>query len=263
MRIISISMPLIKPRDDLVKLIIKASEQAGGLRDGDVLVVASKVVATAQGRVRELARVRPSARARRLAKRAGLEPEFVELVLRGGGRVVQAAKGVILTIKGGVLCANAGVDSSNAPPGHVVLMPTRPDRAAEELRQAISRQTKARVGVIIVDSNVKPLRLGTVGQTIGVAGLEPVIDCRGQHDLYGKPLRLTFRALADQLATAAQVVMGEAAERVPAVIVRGAGVELAEKPKHSPRIPPKRCIYFNGLKLSKRASYKKHKISSR
>ncbi len=254
MRVLSFSMPLIKPGDNLDKLIVKASEQVGGLRDGDVLVVASKVIATSQGRVRELARVRPSARARRLAKRADLEPEFVELVLRGGGRVVRAAKGVILTIKGGVLCANAGVDSSNAPPGHVVLMPTRPDRAAEELRQAIVRQTNARVGVIIVDSSVKPLRLGTVGQTIGVAGLEPVIDCRGQHDIYGKPLRITFRALADQLATAAQVVMGEAAERVPVVIVRGVGVELVEKPKHSPKISPKRCIYFNGLKLSKRTA---------
>ena len=246
-------MPLIKPGDNLGKLIVKASEQAGGIRDEDVLVVASKVVATVQGRVRELARVRPSARARRLANRAGLEPEFVELVLREKGRVVRAAKGVILTIKGGLLCANAGVDSSNAPPGHVVLMPTKPDRAAGELRQAIARQTNTRVGVIIVDSNVKPLRLGTVGQTIGVAGLEPVIDCRGQHDLYGKPLRLTFRALADQLATAAQVVMGEAAERAPVIIVRGVRIELAEKPTHSPKISPKRCIYFNCLKLSKKS----------
>ncbi len=253
MRVLGLSMPLVKEGDDLGKLIVNAAEQAGGIRDGDVLVVASKVVATAQGRVRELARVRPSARARRLANRAGIEPEFVELVLREGGRVVQAAKGVILTLKGGMLCANAGVDNSNAPPGHAVLMPTKPDRAAEELRQAITRGANARVGVIIVDSNVKPLRMGTVGQTIGVAGLEPVIDCRGQYDLYGKPLRITFRALADQLATAAQLVMGEAAERVPAAIVRGVGVELAEKPKRSPKISPKRCIYFNGLKLSKKS----------
>ncbi len=252
MRVLGLSMPLVKPGDDLGKLIVRASEQAGGLRDGDVIVVTSKVVATAQGRVRELARVRPSARARKLATQADLEPEFVALVLREGGRVVRAAKGVILTLKGGVLCANAGVDSSNAPLGHVVLMPTKPDRAAGELRQAIARRTNARVGVIIVDSNVKPLRLGTVGQTIGVAGLEPVVDCRGQHDLYGKPLRLTFRALADQLATAAQLVMGEAAERVPVVIVREVGVELAERPRHSPKISPKRCIYFNGLKLSKK-----------
>ncbi len=251
MRVLGLSMPLVKPGDDLGKLIVRASEQAGGLRNGDVLVVASKAVATAQGRIRELARVRPSARARKLATQAGLEPEFVALVLREGGRVVRAAKGVILTLKGGVLCANAGVDSSNAPLGHIVLMPAKPNQAAQVLRQAIARRTNARVGVIIVDSNVKPLRLGTVGQTIGVAGLEPVVDCRGQHDLYGKPLRITFRALADQLATAAQLVMGEAAERVPVVIVRGVGVELAERPKHSPKISPKRCIYFNGLKLSR------------
>jgi coenzyme F420-0:L-glutamate ligase len=253
MRVLGLRMPLVKPDDDLGKLIVRASEQVGGIRNGDVLVVASKAVATAQGRVRELARVRPSARARRLANQTGLKPEFIELVLREGARVVRAAKGVILTLKGGVLCANAGVDSSNAPPGQVVLMPARPNQAAQALRQAIARRTNAKVGVIIVDSNVKPLRLGTVGQTIGVAGLEPVIDCRGQHDLYGKPLRITFRAIADQLATAAQVVMGEAAEGIPVVIVRGAEVELVEKPKGSPKISPKRCIYFNGLRLSEKS----------
>lgn len=246
-------MPLIKPGDDLSAMIARATEQVGGLRDEDIIVISSKVVATVQGRVRELARVRPSARAKKIAAKSGQDPEFVELVLREAGSVLNISKNVILTLKSGVICANAGVDNSNVPPGHVVLMPTNPNRVARELQRAIEQRTNARVGVIITDSNVKPLRLGTVGQAIGVTGLEPVVDCRGQHDLYGKPLRITFRALADQLATAAQAVMGEAAEGVPVVVVRGAGVEFVEKPKRSPKISPKQCIYFNGLKLLKKS----------
>lgn len=246
-------MPLIKPGDDLSAMIARATEQVGGLRDEDIIVISSKVVATVQGRVRELARVRPSARAKKIAAKSGQDPEFVQLVLREAGSVLNISKNVILTLKSGVICANAGVDNSNVPPGHVVLMPTNPNRVARELQRAIEQRTNARVGVIITDSNVKPLRLGTVGQAIGVTGLEPVVDCRGQHDLYGKPLRITFRALADQLATAAQAVMGEAAEGVPVVVVRGAGVEFVEKPKRSPKISPKQCIYFNGLKLSKKS----------
>jgi len=246
-------MPLIKPGDDLSAMIARAAEQVGGLRDEDIIVISSKVVATVQGRVRELARVRPSARAKKIAAKSGQDPEFVELVLREAGSVLNISKNVILTLKSGVICANAGVDNSNVPPGHVVLMPTNPNRVARELQRAIEQRTNARVGVIITDSNVKPLRLGTVGQAIGVTGLEPVVDCRGQHDLYGKPLRITFRALADQLATAAQAVMGEAAEGVPVVVVRGAGVEFVEKPKRSPKISPKRCIYSDMLKFSKKS----------
>jgi len=246
-------MPLIKSGDDLSAMIARAAEQVGGLRDGDIIVISSKAIATVQGRVRELASVRPSTRARKIAAKSGQDPEFVELVLREAKRVLSISKDVILTLKSGVICVNAGVDSSNAPPGHAMLMPINPNRAARELQQTIARRTNARVGVIITDSNVKPLRLGTVGQAIGVAGLEPIIDCRGQHDLYGKPLRVTFRALADQLATAAQAVMGEAAEGVPVTVVRGAGVELVEKTKRSPKISPKRCIYSNMLKLSKKS----------
>jgi len=253
MKVLGLNMPLIKSGDDLSAMIARAAEQVGGLRDGDIIVISSKAIATVQGRVRELASVRPSTRARKIAAKSGQDPEFVELVLREAKRVLSISKDVILTLKSGVICVNAGVDSSNAPPGHAMLMPINPNRAARELQQTIARRTNARVGVIITDSNVKPLRLGTVGQAIGVAGLEPIIDCRGQHDLYGKPLRVTFRALADQLATAAQAVMGEAAEGVPVTVVRGAGVELVEKTKRSPKISPKRCIYSNMLKLSKKS----------
>jgi coenzyme F420-0:L-glutamate ligase/coenzyme F420-1:gamma-L-glutamate ligase len=251
MKVFGLSMPLVKPGDDLPELISDAAKQVDGLQDGDVIVVSSKVVATAQGRVRDLTKVRPSARARRIASKSGQSPEFVELVLREAGQVLSMSKGVVLTIKNGLICANAGADMSNAPPDHAVLMPAKPDQAAEEIRQALTEKSSTKIGVIVADSNVKPLRLGTIGQAIGVAGIEPVVDCRGQPDLYGRPLQITFRAIADQLATAAQVVMGEGDECVPVVVVRDVKVELVEKPKHSPKISSKKCIYFSGLKLKK------------
>jgi coenzyme F420-0:L-glutamate ligase len=251
MKVFGLSLPLVKPGDDLPAMISDAAKKVDGLRDGDVVVVSSKVVATAQGRVRDLTKVLPSARARRIAAKSGQSPEFMELVLREAGQVLSVSKGVILTIRDGVICANAGADISNAPPGHAVLMPAKPDRAADELRRALAEKSGARIGVIIADSNVKPLRLGTIGQAIGVAGIEPVVDCRGQPDLYGRPLQITFRAIADQLATAAQVVMGEGDERIPVAVVREVKVELVEKPKHSPKIPSKKCIYLSGLKLTR------------
>ncbi len=251
MKVFGLSLPLVKPGDDLPAIISDAAKKVDGLHDGDVVVVSSKVVATAQGRIRDLTRVRPSARARRIAAKSGQSPEFVELVLREAGQVLSVSRGVILTIRDDVICANAGADISNAPPGHAVLMPAKPDRAAEELRRALTEKSGARIGMIIADSNVKPLRLGTIGQAIGVAGIEPVVDCRGQPDLYGRPLQITFRAIADQLATAAQVVMGEGDERIPVAVVREAKVKLVEKPKHSPKISPKKCIYLSGLKLKK------------
>lgn len=244
MEVLGLRLPLVKPKDDLPKLILKAVTKIGGFRDGDVVVISSKVVATAQGRLRDLAKVRPSAHAKAIANESGQSPEFVELVLREASSVLNVVRGAILTIKDGIICANAGADLSNVTPGRAVLMPSNPDKTAEELRRALSGP-KARIGVIISDSVVKPLRLGTVGQALGVAGMEPVEDCRGQLDLYGKPLRITFRAVADQLATAAQAVMGEGNERVPLAVIRGAKVELVAKQKHPPKISSKRCIYFS------------------
>ncbi len=251
MEVLGLSLPLVKPEDDLPEMILAGAEHVDGLRDGDVVVVSSKVVAVSQGRVVDLSKFRPSARAKKISKESGQAPEFVELVLREADKVLGVNRGVILTIKDGFVCANAGADISNAPAGHAVLMPTEPDRSAEGLRRALAEKSGAKIGVIVADSNVKPLRLGTVGQAIGVAGIEPVADCRGKPDLYGKPLRITFRAVADQLATAAQAVMGECDELVPVAVVRGANVELVDRPKHSPKISQEECIYLGGMKSKK------------
>ncbi|MDI6820090.1 MAG: coenzyme F420-0:L-glutamate ligase [Candidatus Hodarchaeaceae archaeon] len=251
MRVLGLNMPLIKPGDELPQMILKAAEQVGGLRDGDIVVIASSALATAQGRLRRLASVRASPRAKQLAKESGLEPEFVELVLREAKEILGATKRALMTLKGGTFRVNAGIDHSNAPPGYVVLMPAKPNRAANEIMRALRQQSNALVAVIVADSHIQPLRLGTIGMAVGVAGMEPVIDCRDQLDLFGKPLRITFRAVADQLASAAQVLMGEGAERVPVVVIRDVGVALVDAPKVSPKIAPKRCVYIGSLKLLK------------
>lgn len=242
MRVMGLNTPLIRPGDDLVKTILDAAKEKGGLKDGDVLVISSSAISTAQGRLRKLADVKVSERAKKLAKDSGLNEKFVEVVIQEADRVLGAGEKGVLTLKDGMLRVNAGVDASNAPRGHVVLMPNDADRVAEEILREVKRRTKRRVGVVLADSHIQPLRLGTVGQAIGVAGIDSVIDCRKQRDLYGRPLRVTFRAIADQLASAAQVVMGEADERVPAVIVRDVGVSLS-KGGRSPKIGPKRDIY--------------------
>jgi F420-0:gamma-glutamyl ligase len=226
MQVLGLRMQLIKPGDDLPAAILKAAKQVGGIKNGDVFVVASSAVATAQGRLKRLRDVKPSIRAKRLAKRCGLRPEFVEIVLREADGVLGSVRGCLLTLKDGLLCPNAGVDCTNAPVGG------------------------KRLGIIIADSRVQPLHIGTVGQALGVAGIEPVVDCRGQHDLFGRPLRMTYRAIADQLASAAQLVMGEAAERIPAVVIRGADVVFTNRPKFSLKIVPKRCIYAKSLKIT-------------
>ncbi|MFN4132777.1 MAG: coenzyme F420-0:L-glutamate ligase [Candidatus Hadarchaeales archaeon] len=246
MQLIPLKLKLLHRGGDLVKQLLDAAKEQGGLKSQDVLVIASKAIATVNAEMVKLADVKPSKKALAMAKKTGQPPSLVEVVLREADVVLGMAKGAILTIKNGILCANAGVDRSNVPKGFAALMPREPDREAEKIRMEIFKRTGVKVGVVIADSNVKPLRLGTVGQAIGVAGMEPVVDRRGDLDLFGKPLKITFQALGDQLATAAQLLFGEGAERVPAVIVRGLRVKRTGG--RSPKISPKKDLYKSVLK---------------
>lgn len=243
MEVIGLRLPLVRPGDDLVGEILKACRRIGGLKNGDVVVVCSKAVAVAEGRIVNLSEIRPSARARELAKKAGISERLAEVVMREADRILGVGGGAVLTIKNGVLCANAGVDLSNAPPGCAVLLPADPNGAAERIRREIREREGKRVGVVISDSMVRPLRLGVVGQAIGFAGFEPVVDCRGSRDLFGRTMRITFIALADLIASAAELVMGETSERRPAAVVRGACVKLTEAPELSPIVERERDLY--------------------
>jgi len=224
-------MPAVQPGDDLAAHLGAALDRAGlvATRD-DVLVVAQKVVSKAEGRVVDLRTVTPSAEAARLAAIVEKDPRLVEVILSETASVLRAVPGVLVVeTRLGFVCANAGVDHSNVGPDEswVVLLPEDPDATARALREAIGRATGAAPAVIVNDSHGRAWREGAVGVAIGAAGIGAVEDLRGRPDLFGRALRVTTVGVIDELAAAASLVMGQADEGVPAVLVRGAAFPRA------------------------------------
>lgn len=215
-------VPLVAPGDDLAALIGEALARGGlALREGDVLVLAQKIVSKAEGRRVALADVEPSEEARALAAQVGKEPRLVELILRESARVVRARPNVLIVEhRLGLIMANAGIDQSNVEPGYALLLPENPDASAARLRARLAPEGM-RFGVVINDSFGRPWRRGTTGVAIGAAGLPALVDRRGEADLFGRPLQVTMIALADEIAASASLLMGPAAEGIPAVLVRG------------------------------------------
>jgi coenzyme F420-0:L-glutamate ligase/coenzyme F420-1:gamma-L-glutamate ligase len=220
-------IPLLQPGDDLGAIIIDAIGKAElSPRHDDVLVVAQKVVSKAQGRYVDLAMVTPSARAKEVAVEVDKDPRLVEVILGESSRVVRSSPNVLIVEhRMGFIVANAGVDRSNVPPSAgaepVLLLPEDPDAAAEALRAQLERHFGVRLGVVINDSFGRPWRRGTVAIALGAAGIPALNDLRGQPDLYGVPLMVTETALADELAAAASLLMGQADEGHPVVLVSG------------------------------------------
>jgi coenzyme F420-0:L-glutamate ligase/coenzyme F420-1:gamma-L-glutamate ligase len=221
-------IPEVGPAADLAELLALACERGGGgLSADDVLVVAQKIISKSEGRRLRLRDVVPSARARELAAATGKDPRLVEVVLAESVRVLRVGPEVIIVEdRRGLVLANAGVDQSNVgtaegPDAEVLLLPIDPDASATRLRDALEARTGVTVAVVISDSLGRAWRLGTVGHAIGAAGLPALIDWRGRRDRQDRSLRHTETALADSLAAAAVLVMGEAAEGRPAAVVRG------------------------------------------
>ncbi len=222
-------VPIVQPGDDLAGMVRDALGRAEiQLRDGDVLVVASKIVSRAEGRFVDLATVTPTARAEDLAREIAGDARIVELVLRESTHVSRKARGALVVRHHlGFVTANAGIDLSNAAPPSTMhgtgpwalLLPASPDESAERLRAALSAD--AAIGIVVSDSHGRPFRLGTVGAAIGLAGLPATWDQRGESDLFGRILEHTMTALADQVAAAADLVAGQGAERRGVVHVRG------------------------------------------
>jgi coenzyme F420-0:L-glutamate ligase / coenzyme F420-1:gamma-L-glutamate ligase len=217
-------IPEVRPGDDLVAFIAEALRSGGiGLRDDDVLVVTQKVVSKAEGQVVELSSVTPSERAREWAERWGKDPRQVELVLRESAEVLRMADGglIISRTRHGFVCANAGVDLSNVGGGEVAtLLPVDPDASARRLRDGLAETTGTRPAIVISDSFGRPWRNGIVNVAIGAAGLEPLLDLRGALDAQGRPMKSTIIAVADELASAADLAGGKTAQR-PVVLIRG------------------------------------------
>ena len=231
-----IDLPLVQNGDDLSMLVFAGLERAGiALQNGDILVLAQKVISKAEGRKVALQDVKASAQALDLAEKTGKDPRVVELILRESRSVVRTRPGLIIAEhRRGFICANAGIDHSNLDregadrEDWVLLLPEDPDRSADRLRAALEKRTGTRLGVMIIDSHGRPWRLGTVGISIGFSGLPGLIDLRGKPDLYREKLQITLVGAADELAAGASLIMGQAAEGIPAVHVRGFPYPLRE-----------------------------------
>ncbi len=217
-------VPELEAGDDLAALLVDAARRVGGLEPGDVLVVAQKAVSKVEGRVVDLRGVEPSERAHELAGDG--DPRRMEVILREAREVVRARPPLVITeTVHGFVCASAGVDASNARgPDTVVLLPLDPDASAVRLRTAIADRTGVSIGVVVSDSFGRAWRQGTTDVALGVAGLEALRDLRGQRDRVGYELHTTQIAVADEIAGAAELVMGKT-DGVPAVVVRGVRVE--------------------------------------
>ena len=230
MELFGIKTPLISPGDNLVDLISNTlSNQGFLLASQDILVLAETVVATAQNRIKDLSKVKVSPQAQTLSVQFDIEAPLAQLIIEEADEILGGVPHVLLTIKDNTLMANAGIDRSNAPQGHVVLLPDNPTQYATHIKNQLEEKTGNKLGVIIADSRTQPLRLGTVGLAVAVTGIEPIKDFRGSPDLFGRPLRITRSAVADNLASAAQILMGEANEQIPLVIIRNAPVKFTDK----------------------------------
>ncbi len=212
-------IPEVRPGDDLPDLIARATGE--DLRAGDIVVVTHKLVSKAEGQIVDLSAVEPSALAKGFAARYGRDPRQIEVVLRESRRIVRMDRGLIISeTRHGFVCANAGVDASNVPGDDTVcLLPVDPDASAARLREALTARTGSERAVIVSDSFGRPWREGITNVAIGVAGMEPLADYRGQRDPYGYPLEASILAVADELAAAAELVMGKT-EGIPAAVIR-------------------------------------------
>ena len=242
-------LPLIRAGDDLVELIASALKLNGVTpRAGDVLVVAQKIVSKAEGRLVDLATIEPSAQALALAVDVDKDPRLVEVILSESIRVVRARRGVLIAEhKLGFIMANAGVDQSNVGPAdrshRVLLLPENPDRSAETMRRGLAALTGIDVAVVINDSFGRPWRQGSAGVAIGVAGLPALIDLRGRPDLFGRRLDVSVIGFADEVAAAASLLMGQADEGLPAVLVRGLSWSAPESTAASIVRPPNEDLF--------------------
>lgn len=229
-------IPLIRHGDDLADIVVNVLEQNQvEIEDNDILVVAQKIVSKAEGRAVNLVTVTPSSRALELARQIEKDARLVELILQESNEVLRTRVGtIVVEHKLGFVCANAGIDHSNvAGVGDsneewVLLLPADPDRSAEKMRSDIQSRTGKRIGVLIIDSHGRAWRNGTVGIAIGIAGMPGLEDLRGKPDLFNFTLRITQVGVADELAAAASLVMGQASEGIPVVHVRGFPYPLRE-----------------------------------
>jgi coenzyme F420-0:L-glutamate ligase/coenzyme F420-1:gamma-L-glutamate ligase len=240
-------LPIVKAGDNIAELICKAAEKQGTpIQNGDIIVVTHVIVSRAEGKVVNLDEVEPSEFAQNIARQYGKDPAMVEVILRESKNIKRMGDGKIITeTKHGFICANSGVDKSNVPRERLIaLLPDDPDISAQKIRNEIKRLTDCDVAVIISDTHGRPLREGEINVAIGVAGIKPIRDRRGEKDLFGYVLQVKQTAVADELASAAELVIGQACEGVPAAIIRGYKYQKSESAKATELIRPEHKDLF-------------------
>ncbi len=214
--------PVVEPHNDVCKLILEALENsANELDDGDILVIASKIISVSENRIMRANDVEPTERARKIALKNGFDPLHVELALRESTDVIQT-KGVLITeTHSGLVCNFSGIDKSNAPEGIYILLPMDSDTSAHQLRKALMKVTGKKIAVIISDTQGRPWRKGSVNVSIGCAGIAPFKYNKGKRDLYGRVLKRSTVCQVDEIAMLAEQLMGQAGQQTPVVLVRG------------------------------------------
>ena len=239
-----LGIPEINDGDDIALYIAKAIHKASLVVDpGDVVVLAHKIVSKAEGRVKALSEVKPSPRAQRWANEWSKDPRLVELILRESQRVVRMERGILISeTNQGQICANAGIDISNVQEGHAVLLPQDPDSSARKIRQRLKSILRVDVAVIITDSFGRPWRVGQTNVAIGVSGMNPLTDYRGTMDSSHRELEVSILASADELAAAAELVMGKT-KKIPVALVKGFGYEAKKGTGKDLLRPPEEDLF--------------------
>jgi coenzyme F420-0:L-glutamate ligase/coenzyme F420-1:gamma-L-glutamate ligase len=241
------NLPLISEGEDLAELICNAAEkQNTPIQEKDVVVITHVAVSKAEGNVVNLDEVVPSERAKEVARKTDKDPALVEVILRETKEIVRMRRNSLITeTKNGIVCANAGVDRSNIEgERNIVLLPEDPNASAQKIRQKIRKLTGCDVAVIVSDTHGRPFRMGEINVAIGVAGIKPIRDRRGEKDLFGYVLRIKQTAVADELASAAELVMGQADEGIPAAIIRGYKYQASENASATELTRPKEKDLF-------------------
>ena len=219
------------------------------LQEGDVVVISTKYISNSQGRLIDLSNVKTSKEGEEISKKFQIRPEIAEVILRESDKIFGGITGFVITSADNIMAPNAGIDKSNAKKGKIILYPKEPYLIAEQIKRKVFLKFLIHIGVILVDSRLMPSRIGTSGVAVACAGIEPVLDMRAEKDLDGNPLKVTFQAVVDNLATIANHKMGEAAESKPFAIIRDSGAKLTDR-KISPNemaISPDQCVYVRGL----------------
>lgn len=249
MHLFSLKLPVIRKKDPLIDIIIqelKADNKK--IKEGDIVVISEKVVATSQGRIINLNEIMDiSEKAKNLATKYNMDPRYVQVILNESSSILGGMHHVILAKMDGLMIANAGIDQSNAGgQDNVVLLPENLTNTVKQYRNRLKNEFNIEnLGIIIADSRVQPLRKGTIGVSIASTGFEPVEDLRGDPDLFGRSLEITMRAVADDLTSAAQFLLNEGSQKTPVVVIRNAPVQFTENPLMTTELSPEKCLYMN------------------